>query len=155
MIAPREARPQEALRTWHDYAIQPVLRSSLREGCESMRGDEKRVVNAFCAYLNEDGWRVQREIQFVDVKATRGPQTLYAEAKGRTSAIGLDVDTLYGQLLRRVPADDPDALLGVVVPEKAVAAALRVPGWVRARLRVHIWAVSDEGEVRLVASPQE
>lgn len=120
-----------------------------------MRGDEKRIVDAFCAYLQKDGWQVQREVQFVDVTATRGPYTLYAEAKGRTSAIGLDVDTLYGQLLRRVPADDPDALLGVVVPERAVAAAVRVPEWVRARLRVHIWAVSDEGDVRLVAQPQE
>lgn len=29
-----------------------------------------------------------------------------------------------------------------------MAAALRVPGWIRARLRVHIWAVSDEGKLR-------
>ena len=29
-----------------------------------------------------------------------------AEAKGRTSAVGLDVDTLYGQLLHRMPAEE-------------------------------------------------
>lgn len=116
-----------------------------------MRGDEARVVDAFCAYLENEGWSVKREVQFVDVKATRGALTLYAEAKGRTEAMGLDVDILYGQLLRRVPEPSADSLLGVVVPELAVAAALRVPESIRAVLRVHIWAVSDEGEVRLVA----
>jgi hypothetical protein len=116
-----------------------------------MRGDEARVLEAFCTYLTRDGWEVQREVQFVDVKATKGAATLYAEAKGRTEAMGLDVDTLYGQLLRRVPVEAADSILGVVVPERAVAAALRVPEWVRTRLRVRVWAVSDEGEVRLVA----
>ena len=69
-----------------------------------MRGDEARVVEAFCNHLQIDGWDVQREVKLVDVMATRGSQTLYAEAMGRTSSIGLDVDTLYGQLPRRVPA---------------------------------------------------
>ena len=59
-----------------------------------MRGDESRVVDAFCSYLQGQGWRVEREVEFVDVKATKGETTLYAEAKGRTVAIGLDVDTL-------------------------------------------------------------
>lgn len=87
--------------------------------------------------------------------ATKENATLYAEAKGRTEAIGVDVDTLYGQLLRRVPEEAPNALLGVVVPERAVPAALRVPGWVRDRLRVTIWAVADDGAVRQVAPPAD
>lgn len=116
-----------------------------------MRGDEARVVAAFCAHLEDDGWDVDRDVDFVDVKARKGPLTLYAEAKGRTEAMGLDIDTLYGQLLRRVPEENTDAILGVVVPEKAVAAALRVPEWIRTRLRVQIWAVSDDGQVRNVA----
>jgi len=120
-----------------------------------MRGDEARVVEAFCNYLESDGWEVQREVQFVDVKATKGTLTLYAEAKGRTAAIGLDVDTLYGQLLRRVPEEASSSLLGVVVPEKAVTAAMRVPQWIRDRLRVHIWAVSDNNRVRLVSPRPE
>jgi len=45
---------------------------------------------------------VAREVEFADVYAERGVERLYAEAKGRTAAIGLDVDTLYGQLLRRM-----------------------------------------------------
>ncbi len=116
-----------------------------------MRGDEARVVAAFCDYLRAEGWEVEREVNFVDVLAKKGDVTLYAEAKGRTEAIGLDVDTLYGQLLRRAPEDGMNSILGVVVPDKAVTAALRVPQWIRDRLRVHIWAVSDVDQVRLVS----
>lgn len=119
-----------------------------------MRGDEARVVAAFCDYLRAEGWEVEREVKFVDVLAKKGDVTLYAEAKGRTEAIGLDVDTLYGQLLRRVPEEGMNSVLGVVVPEKAVTAALRVPQWIRDRLRVHVWAVSDDDRVRLVSGPE-
>lgn len=118
-----------------------------------MKGDEARVVDAFCQHLAGEGWVVEREVDFVDVKAMKDSLTLYAEAKGRTKAMGVDVDTLYGQLLRRVPDQAEGALLGVVVPERAVAAALRVPNWMRARLGVYVWAVSDDGAVRLAASP--
>ncbi len=103
-----------------------------------MRGDETRVVEAFCKHLQNDGWDVQREVQFVDVMATRGSQALYAEAKGRTSSIGLDVDTLYGQLLRRLPDEAAGSVLGVVVPESAVAAALRVPEWIRTKPKLRL-----------------
>lgn len=120
-----------------------------------MRGDELRVVNAFCTFLEGEGWRVEREIDFVDVVATRDSTILYAEVKGRTEAIGVDVDVLYGQLLRRVPKEAQGARLGVVVPEKAVAAALRVPQWVRDRLAITIWGVSDIDEVRQVSPPTE
>jgi hypothetical protein len=119
-----------------------------------MRGDDARVVAAFCGYLRSEGWEVEREVKFVDVLAKRGGVTLYAEAKGRTEAIGLDVDTLYGQLLRRVPGDGMNSVLGVVVPEKAVNAALRVPHWMRDRLRVHVWAVCNDDHVRLVSRPE-
>lgn len=67
-----------------------------------MRGDELRVVDAFVAWLQGQGWTVSREVQHVDIYAERDAERLYAEAKGRTTAPGLDVDTLYGQLLRPI-----------------------------------------------------
>ena len=114
-----------------------------------MRGDEARVVDAFCRWLETAGWTVRREVDFVDVAAVRGAERLYAEAKGRTSAIGTDVDTLYGQLLRRMPDDDVAARYAVVVPSVAVKAALRVPAWVRGRLRLDIYEVTDDDQVVL------
>lgn len=52
---------------------------------------------------------------------------IYAEAKGRTTAPGLDVDTGYGQLLRRMPDEDqPATRYAIVVPTEALRAAERV-----------------------------
>lgn len=113
-----------------------------------MRGDEARVVAAFCRWLEEDGWTTSTEVDFCDVVAEREGNRMYAEAKGRTKAMGLDVDTLYGQLLRRMPlADDPSATFAVVVPTEAVSAALRVPERLRVKLRIRIFEVDELGSV--------
>ncbi len=75
-------------------------------------------------------------MKHVDVLATRGTQRLYAEAKGRTASVGLDVDTLYGQLLHRMPAEALGAaVFAGVVPDIAVVAAERLPPRIRAYRR--------------------
>ena len=115
-----------------------------------MQGDEDRVIVAFCGWLESEGWTsIRREVEFVDIVAERDGQTLYAEAKGRTSSPGLDVDTMYGQLLRRMQHPEHNACYGVVVPSSALAAALRVPEWVRERLQVQVYAVDLDGQVIL------
>jgi hypothetical protein len=114
-----------------------------------MRGDEKRVVDAYVAWLERSNWTVRREVGFADVYAERGGERLYAEAKGRTTSPGLDVDTLYGQLLRRMRDPDPGARYAVVVPTAALNAALRVPAWVRDRLSVDVYEVNDDARVHL------
>jgi hypothetical protein len=115
-----------------------------------MHGDEAWVVEAFCAYLVGQGWQVTTEVNYADVVATQAGRTLYAEAKGRTSEPGLDADTMYGQLLRRMGAvDDPSVTYAVVVPASAEKAARRVPAWVRARLRIDLYFVTDDGQVTL------
>jgi hypothetical protein len=114
-----------------------------------MRGDEKRVVDAYVTWLERSNWTVRREVDFADVYAERGEERLYAEAKGRTMAPGLDVDTLYGQLLRRMRDPRPGARYAVVVPTTALTAALRVPAWVRDRLSIDVYEVDDDSEVQL------
>lgn len=116
-----------------------------------MRGDEKRVVEEFGQYLTEQGWSVEDEVEYCDVRAT-GPagQLLCGEAKGRTAALGLDVDTLYDQLLRRMPAEHVgEASFAVIVPDEAVKAALRVPSRIRERLGIDVYAVDEAGRVEL------
>jgi hypothetical protein len=118
-----------------------------------MRGDEARVVDAFCAALEVDGWEVAREVEFVDVVAYKEGMTIYAEAKGRTTSPGLDVDTMYGQLLRRMGNEPkPRTRYAVVVPDTALAAAKRVPTWVRSRLEIDVYAVHEDGRVELHGS---
>jgi hypothetical protein len=114
-----------------------------------MRGDEERVVAAFMAWLRQDGWTVDGEVDFVDVYARRGAERLYAEAKGQTAAIGLDADTMYGQLLRRMKDPGSGARYAVVVPTAGVQAALRVPAWVRKRLDLEVYEVDNQGAVHL------
>ena len=112
-----------------------------------MRGDEIRVAKAYAAWLEADGWDARREINFVDVYAQRGDEQIFAEVKGRTTDPGLDVDTLYGQLLRRMTDAHTSARYAVVVPTLALKAALRVPEWVRDRLAIDVCEVDDEGHV--------
>lgn len=115
-----------------------------------MRGDEKRVVDAFCKHLTSEGWSVKTEVNHIDVVATRDGRHLYAEAKGRTGRNGpLDVDTLYGQLLRRMPNEEVGrARFAVVVPDEMVRAATRVPPRVRKLLNIEIYSVTDSNEVK-------
>lgn len=115
-----------------------------------MRGDEARVVDAFGNWLRQRGWLIEEHPGLIDLVATRNGQHLYAEAKGRTTEPGLDIDTLYGQLLRRippVPVSSSTHLLAVVVPDTAVKLAQRVPLTVREALNIHIYGVDSGGTV--------
>lgn len=114
------------------------------------RGDEDRVIRAFCLYLVSEGWQnVAREVAFVDVAATRDGTRLQAEVKGETSGNRRkNVDSLYGQLLRRMQEDDdPHARYALVVPASSRAAALDVPKRVRKELRISVYVVEQDGTV--------
>jgi hypothetical protein len=101
--------------------------------------------------LEGQGWTVARNVAFIDVVAKRNDERLYAEAKGRTADMGTDLDTLYGQLLRRVPNEEVGKVrLGVVVPEEGRAAALRVQPRVRQLLSIDVFVVDETGTIELV-----
>lgn len=68
--------------------------------------------------------------------------------KGTTTAAGLDVDTAYGQLLRRITDNGPgNVQYAIVVPTSAVKAARRVPVYVRAALGIDVYEVDDDDDV--------
>ena len=116
-----------------------------------MRGDEKRIVEAFCRWLGEQGWSDAREVDFIDFVAKCGDEWLCAEAKGRTAAMGTDLDTLYGQLLRRVSNEELGKVrLDVVVPEEECAAAVRVQPRIRQLLSIDIFVVDESGQIEVV-----
>ena len=111
-----------------------------------MRGHERWIVDAFAEWLSNAGWAVRREVDFVDLLAERDGERMYVEAKARTAAIGTDVDTMYGQILRRMPiADDAAARFAVVVPAEARSAA--VPARLRQMLRIDVYVVDERGTV--------
>jgi hypothetical protein len=116
------------------------------------------VVPAFRRSLESQGWETETETGFVDVVAHRGAETISAEVKGRTkSRSGAGLDTLYGQLLRRMPVEEvgePSTRCAVVIPTGAEAAALRVPRRVRDLLRIDIYVVSDDGQVEKLSESE-
>lgn len=107
---------------------------------------ERDVVAAFVSWLEQEGWRVRTEVEWADVVAERGGERLIAEAKGKTSEPGLDVDTLYGQLLRRM-VPSAETRYALVVPEGLVPVVERVPVFVRQQLEVSVYGVTPDGEV--------
>jgi hypothetical protein len=73
------------------------------------------------------------------------------EAKGVTSAIGLDFRTGLGQLVQRMT--DASVKYGIAVPEveRFLSQCRPVSSWVRERLGLHWLLVSEDGSVRRVA----
>jgi len=109
---------------------------------------EAEVVAAFVRWLEPQGWNVRTEVEWADVVAERGRERLVAEAKGSTTSPGLDIDTLYGQLLRRMVPDD-GVRYAVVLPAQLVPKATRVHDSVRARLGIDVYGVDADGSVAI------
>lgn len=110
-------------------------------------GSEAPVEAAFKRWLEESGWTITSEPgSWADVIAERGGERLVGEVKGYTAATGLDVDTMFGQLLRRMT---PGAATtwAVVVPTRSLRAVLRVPLEVRTTLGIRVFEVRDDDEV--------
>ena len=76
------------------------------------------------------------------------------EAKGATSAIGLDFRTGLGQLVQR--ASEPAVRYALAVPNipKFLAQCSQVSAWVRESLGIHLLIVSEDGSIRVI-SPKE
>ncbi|MFD0306978.1 hypothetical protein [Streptomyces sp. NPDC127119] len=115
--------------------------------------DEDRVVDAFRDWLLAEGWTpVDPTDRWTDLEAVRDEERLICEAKGRTSDPGIDADIAYGQLLRRMTSQDPRTRYALVVPSSSVRAAERVPVHVRQLLRIDVYEVTDNGQVRRLPS---
>ena len=114
---------------------------------------EAEVEAAFVRHLLERGWDVTTDkAEYVDVIAKRGAEHIVAEVKGTTSSAGLDVDTAYGQLLRRMSGRPEDTRFALVVPESARRAALRVPAEIRRKLDIDVWVANDLGTVDVITA---
>ncbi|MDX3585579.1 hypothetical protein [Streptomyces europaeiscabiei] len=115
--------------------------------------DEDRVIDAFRTWLLDQGWApVTPTDRWTDIEAVRGNERLICEAKGRTSEKSIDADIAYGQLLRRMTGDMPDTRYALVVPSSSVKAAERVPAHVRGLLKIDVYEVTDDDQVRHLPS---
>jgi hypothetical protein len=112
------------------------------------RGSEAPVELAFKRWLQATGWTLINEPgSWADVIAERGKERLVGEVKGHTTGnTGLDMDTMFGQLLRRMK---PGAATtwAVIVPTRSLTTVLRVPLEVRRTLGIRVFEVRDDDEV--------
>jgi hypothetical protein len=109
---------------------------------------EDQVHQHFEIWLREGGWTLRRDQGHADVIATRDGVQLIAEVKGITQSAGLDIDTAYGQVLRRM-SSDASSVYGIVLPSELEPFALRVSDRVRQSLRITIYLVDANGDVHL------
>jgi len=103
--------------------------------------------------LISEGWTpVTPTDPWTDIEAVRAGQRLIGEAKGKTSEpdtdTDADADIAYGQLLRRMTSDTPDTRYALIVPTTSVTAARGVPAHIRERLRIDLYEVTRDDEVR-------
>lgn len=113
--------------------------------------NEAFVQRAIKAYFAGQGFQFDTDghSDLVCHSVERG-QRWVIEAKGQTSAIGLDVRTGLGQLLHAM--HDPTALYGLAVPDTPpfLIQCRPISAWVRQALRLHWLLVRPDGSVRLV-----
>ncbi|MCI3276733.1 hypothetical protein [Streptomyces cylindrosporus] len=115
--------------------------------------DEDRVTDAFRTWLLAEGWTpVTPTDRWTDLEAVRGSERLICEAKGRTSEKGIDADIAYGQLLRRMTSESEHIRYALVVPSSSVKAVERVVPQIRRRLRIDLYEVTDDNQVRQLST---
>ncbi|MFG6196888.1 hypothetical protein [Nonomuraea sp. JJY05] len=100
------------------------------------RMDEVRATAAFRRWLTAQGWIVEPAGRgSADVVASRGTQQLIGEVKGHTGDPGTDLDTAYGQLLRRMSHGGPEIRYALIVPISICRHTERVPASIRQIMR--------------------
>lgn len=118
---------------------------------------ENEILAAFLTWASNNGFEEEAVRGHEDAVITDHHGIVIVEAKGTTKSAGTDVDTLYGQLLRRMHQHHPiSTRYAAVVPDTALDAALRVDDRVREQLRIDVYSVGPDGTVnRQWASPRQ
>jgi hypothetical protein len=116
-------------------------------------GSEATVIEVFSTWLAERGWECaplppHGDHPDIDARHPDG-RRLVVEAKGFSRDAGADLDTGYGQLLRRMKGE-PATTYALVVAGTVVRFAQRVPSDVRSSLGIALYAVDAGGKVDLV-----
>lgn len=76
------------------------------------------------------------------------------EAKGKTSAIGLDFRTGLGQLIQRMTQQETNYALAIPEIKQFIKQASIIPKWVRESLNIHLILVDEKENIKII-TPNE
>lgn len=109
------------------------------------------VQNAIEDYFKDRGYSTLREGNADLVCICENNKSKWIiEAKGETTAVGLDFRTGLGQLVQRM--NEQDANYAIAVPETAqfIKQCSVISKWVRVSINIHIIFVDIQGNIRIV-----
>lgn len=112
------------------------------------RGSEAPIEAAIRRHLQAEGWIVDEWLKNtgVHIVARTGERTLLVEVKGNTGVnSGLDVQTLYGQILERM--GDPAHEYALGYPTAVRTKIDRVPTAIQKLLGLTFFEVDERGRV--------
>lgn len=110
--------------------------------------NEAEVLGAFLAWAQSNGFAQLPARGDEDAILNDRLGLVIVEAKGNTTSRGTDIDTLYGQLLRRMHPNHPmTTRYAAVVPSACLEAICRVSAAVRAQLRIDVYTVGEDGTI--------
>lgn len=92
-------------------------------------------------------------VDFAGRRASTG-ETRVIEAKGETSAVGLDFNTGLGQLLTCMTLQGARYALAVPATPRYLGQCAKVPSLVRERLDLHLILVRRDGALALIGPSQ-
>jgi formylglycine-generating enzyme required for sulfatase activity len=117
--------------------------------------NEAFVQQTLEAYFTAEDFQIEQG-SYSDLVCRNGErgQRWIIEAKGQTTAVGLDFRTGLGQLLQAM--QDPGAFYGMAVPNTSayIKQCRKVSDWVRQILRLHWLLIDQDGTVRIIPPDQ-
>jgi len=107
------------------------------------------VQTAIERYFCECGYKIIEE-GYSDLVCVNAEIKWVVEAKGVTTAIGLDFRTGLGQLIQRMV--EKDTIYAIAVPKTSqfIMQCGQISKWVRESLNIHFLLVDKEGDVQIV-----
>lgn len=111
--------------------------------------NEAFIQAALEKYFSRIGYEVESEGQ-VDLITVNGDEKWIIEAKGLTSAVGLDFNTCIGQIVKSMDCETTNYAIAIPEHAKYKIQCSKVPNIFRERNNLHFLIVDEKENVRVV-----
>lgn len=116
---------------------------------DKMFPNEAFVQVALEKYFSKLGYEVKSDGQ-VDIEAYKGNEKWIVEAKGLTSAVGLDFNTCIGQIVKSMDCETTNYAMAFPDHPKYELQCSKIPKIFRERNNLYFLIVDEMGSVKVV-----